>query len=499
MRQPPILAPLLFKHSLVGGNLGELVGKVEGNFPFRVGRSAVKVVTRDGTLWLAMNDNTGSCEGGGVGSCYDDNHGFLEVKVTVWRVNSNQDDVCSGQMQMTGNANISLLWRLAGHNDRVSAIAFSPDGNTLASGSFDKTIKLWDTQTGELKRTLIGHDASVTSIAFSPDGRTLASGSGMGQMTISYDTSVRLWDTQTGDLKHTLEAIGNSYSGVTDIIFSPDGSTLAAESFGQLNRPGGYTYTEVRLWDPQSGEMLIGFGDSSTIRWILSPDGKSLAIVAGMGNPNTTDIRNVPTGELKWTLESAGPIVFSPDGKYLASGGDEKTIQIWNALTGDCEWTLENGGRVLSSSFSPDGSYLASVGDNMTVRLWDTRTWNPIRQLVGHSGKVTWVAFSPDGSTFASRTDHEVMRLWDTETWEIRQTFEALSKDVASIDLSPDWRTVIYWNSDGTVSLYDAHTGRTKGVLEEDNGTVREITFSPNGKTLASRGEGKTVSLWRIN
>jgi len=498
------------------GNLGELIGKqtvsipygtsgmrasgnritTDNTSPFRIGESTVYIANGDGNLLLTMNEEVHSCKDGQVESCYDDNHGFLEVKVTVWRVNSSQNDVRPGQTQMTDNPNITLLRRLAGHSDQVTSIAFSPDGEMLASGSSDKTVKLWDPQTGDLERTLVGHDVRVTIVRFAPDGRAVVSGS--GDPLGSYGTSVRMWDVRTGSMKHTLEIVGNYYSGGPDITFSPDGRILVTSTYVTLNHPGGYGYTVVKLWDTQSGEMLIGFGGWSTTRWILSPGGKSLAIIAGMSNPNTTDILNVPTGELKWTLESVGPIIFSPDGKYLAGRGDDKAIQIWDVPTGELKWTLEGSGKVLSISFSPDGKYLASGGDDRTVRLWDTQTWNLLRQLAGHSGEVTWTAFSPDGRTFASQTSDEVVRLWDTEAWEVRQTFEAYSEDVASIDLSPDWRTVIYWNSNNTVSLYDAQTGRAKGVLKEDSGAVREITFSPDGKTLASRGEGKVVSLWHL-
>jgi WD40 repeat protein len=444
-----------------------------------------------------MNDNIGSCKGGRAGSCYDGNNGALEVKITVSRVKLSQNDVCPGQMQTIDNANITLLWQLAGHSDWVSSIAFSPDGYTLASGSFDKTIKLWDAQTGDLKRTLVGHDESVTLVTFSPDGRTLASGSGRGPMSMSYDTSVRLWDTQTGDLKNTLKAVDNSYSGVTDITFSPEGSTLAAESFVEPNHPGGYQYSVVKLWDVQSGKTQAIFGYViSGGRWIFSPDGRSFVISSGQ-ILNIVTIWDVRTREPKWTLECVGPtpLIFSPDGKFLAVQGDNKTMQIWDVQTRELKRTLETVGPVI---FSPNGKLLADGGGYKTVRLWDAQTWNLLRQLAGHSGKVIWVAFSPDGRTFASRTSDGIVKMWDTEVWEVRQTFEALNRDVTSIDLSPDWRTVIYWNSNGTVSLYDAQTGKMKGLLEEDSGTVREIIFSPDGKTLASRGDGKIVSLWRI-
>ena len=194
-----------------------------------------------------------------------------------------------------------------------SSLTFSPDGQTLAGGSWDNTIRLWDANTGRRKRTLTGHTQEVTSIAFSPDGKTLASG--------SQDNTIRLWDATTGKPKRTLTGHTDR---VASLAFSPDGRTLAS---------GSWNYT-IRLWDVATGRH------EHTIRedtgWVgsvaFSPDGKTLA--SGGGWDNTIRLWDVATGNPKQTLtghtESVGSVAFSPDGKTLASGSEDGTVLLWD-------------------------------------------------------------------------------------------------------------------------------------------------------------------------
>ena len=291
---------------------------------------------------------------------------------------------------------------LKGHSHTVASAAFSPDGRRLASGSWDKTIKLWDTVTGKELLTLKGHTKEVFSIAFSPDGRRLASG--------SWGNTIKLWDTVAG--KELLTFKGPQYN-VESVAFSPDGKRLAS---------GGHNST-IKLWDTGAGTELLTIKDRSlqgSIFMTFSPDGKRLA--AGSGLIYTISLWDAVTGKELRTLRGHSSCVrsvaFSPDGKFLASGSYDKTVRIWDPATGKELYTLKgHSNGVLSVAFSPNGKLLASAGWDRTIKLWDTLGQKELLTLKGHSELVLSVAFSPDGKRLVSASKDKTIKIWEIGGW----------------------------------------------------------------------------------
>ncbi|MBD3884895.1 serine/threonine protein kinase [Phormidium tenue FACHB-886] len=293
------------------------------------------------------------------------------------------------------SAKSSLLKSLAGHSDTVWAVAISPDGKTLASGSFDRTIRLWNLKTGRLLRVLSGHTDAVRAIALSTDGKLLASGSG--------DKTIKIWDLQTGKLLRTLAG----HTGpVWSVALSPDSQTLVS---------GSYDGT-IKIWALQTGELRRTLPEHYDSVWsvTVSPDGQTLVSSAYDG---TIKVWNLPTGNLLRTLsghsDSVRAIAISPDGKTLASASWDKTVKLWDLQTGQLLHTLSgHADRVLAVAISPTGRTVASGSLDRSIKTWDLQTGKVLNTFSGHSDWVLSLTFSPDGKTLVSGSKDKTVKVW---------------------------------------------------------------------------------------
>ncbi|GCA84352.1 serine/threonine-protein kinase F [Microcystis aeruginosa NIES-2522] len=284
---------------------------------------------------------------------------------------------------------------LTGHSNVVWSVAYSPDGRYLASGSGDKTIKIWEVATGNELRTLTGHSRGVYSVVYSPDGRYLASGSG--------DNTIKIWEVATGKGLRTLT--GHS-SEVNSVVYSPDGRYLASGSYDKT----------IKIWEVATGKQLRTLtGHSETVYSVVySPDGRYLAIGS---NDKNIKIWEVATGKELRTLTGHSSwvysVVYSPDGRYLASGSWDKTIKIWEVATGKQLRTLTGHSEaVYSVVYSPDGRYLASGNGDKNIKIWEVATGKELRTLTGHSSGVYSVVYSPDGRYLASGSWDKTIKIW---------------------------------------------------------------------------------------
>ncbi|NCR78281.1 MAG: protein kinase [Microcystis aeruginosa K13-06] len=288
--------------------------------------------------------------------------------------------------------NPSLYKTLTGHSDWVKSVAYSPDGRYLASGSDDKTIKIWEVATGKELRTLTGHSSGVLSVVYSPDGRYLASGSA--------DKTIKIWEVAKGKELRTLT--GHS-DRVRSVVYSPYGRYLASGSWDKT----------IKVWEVVTGTEL-----------------RTLAGYSG------------------WVWS----VVYSPYGRYLASGSWDNTIKIWEVATGTELRTLTgHSGSIWSVAYSPDGRYLASGGDDDTIKIWEVATGKQLRTLTGHSDWVKSVAYSPDGRYLASGSGDKTIKIWEVATGKELRT---LTSGVESVVYSPDGRYLASGSGDKTIKIW---------------------------------------------
>jgi WD40 repeat protein len=291
---------------------------------------------------------------------------------------------------------------LKGHSAWVTAVAFSVDGQRLASGSWDRSVKLWNVPTGQELTTVGSKGKEVEAVAFSRNGQWLATENSANMAT--------LWDATTGAEIRTFP--GNKPVGVLgsnwvySIAFSPDGRWLAS----------GVDDKTVRLWDVQTGR---------TVR------------------------------DLVGLRRSVIYVAFSPDGHWLATGADDKTIVIWDVSTGQEIRRLTGHKRpIYAVAFSPNGRWLASASGDKTVRLWDVVTGREVRTLIGHRDLVTSLAFSPDGRWLASGSWDNTIRIWDVVTGHEGQTLEGHNHHIYTVAFDSQGRWLASGSEDGTIKLW---------------------------------------------
>ncbi|KAH6648991.1 WD40-repeat-containing domain protein [Truncatella angustata] len=371
------------------------------------------------------------------------------------------------------------LYVCEGHSSAVKSVAFSQDGSRIVSGSFDKTIRIWDTNSGKEVHKLEGHSNAVTSVAFSHDGSRIVSGSS--------DETVRIWDAKSGKQARKLEGHSN---WVNSVAFSQDGSRIVSGSFDKT----------VRIWDSRSGKEARKLeGHSSSVNSVaFSQDGSR--IVSGSFD-KTVRIWDAKSGKEVRKLEGhsdwVNSVAFSHDGSYIVSGSSDKTVRIWDAKSGKEARKLEgHSSSVNSVAFSQDGSRIVSGSFDKTVRIWDSRSGKQARKLEGHSNWVNSVAFSQDGSRIVSGSFDETVRIWDSRSDKEARKLEGHSNWVNSVAFSQDGSRIVSGSSDQTVRIWDTNSGKEVHKLEGHSNLVKSVAFSHDGSYIVSGSSDETVRIW---
>lgn len=444
-----------------------------------------------------------------------------------------------------------------GHSQQITSVCYSSDGSTLASGSYDGTVRLWEVTSGRASmelRAMDGHDA-ISSICLSPDGRTIAGGSTSGRIHwwhVATGREIRAFNTSFGLNEERREVVAVCFSPDGSIIAGVSGSghvilwsTVSSEMIGLRKGQGearaicispdgstiatGFSSGRIKLWsmttlgsiaklgirdlydygpflkqfhldthDPESEGTMILEREGWVTSVCYSPDGTKL--VSGYAD-GAALIWDVEIGREVMSLfdgiNEVWSVCFSSDGSRVATSSSDGVVRIWDASTGELITKLEGGGRIDSVLFSPDDETVAGGLQDGTVRLWDVTTEH-YTTLGEHHDWATSTSFSPNGSVLASGSTDGSVRLWDVTAGTLLKRYVGCNGEVSFVAFSPDGTIIAGLYSDGSVLLWDVTSGFEVARLERHPDVISSICFSPDGTSIISGSLDGSVRLWDV-
>jgi WD40 repeat protein len=463
-------------------------------------------------------------------------------EVQIWAAPTEQDQ---GRPEPAGLDAVEKVpvAKLAGHEAVVSALAFSPNGELLASGDDDGRVRLWKrgNNAWSFDRELRGHNESVTAISFTPDGRRLITASG--------DKTCAQWDLATGNeldqlrLKHdkwvsSLDLSANGQLALTTcddrkarlwrlagatvlaqvesrvagkkeedqhpfnfVAFSPDDSRAVLTS---------YANKLVSLWDLSTAaaganqqtmvEPALDFNKEGSEVWAatFSPDGRHVLTIGG----NDAQLWAIDPPKLAVMFSPHGAVAsaaVSPDGKHVATGSWDRSAKIWDIDTGKSVQKLNrvHGAYINSVEFSPDGRELLTASDDRTARLWDLATGKPIgAPFQGHTDRLLGATFSPDATRILTVSGDKTARIWDRAGGKPPLELKGHALAVMCGRFSPNGDFVITGSQDKSAVIWNALTAEQVLTLTGHTAAVTSVAISPDGTRAVTGSQDNTVKLW---
>ena len=444
---------------------------------------------------------------------------YTDNTVKLWNVENIQKPV--------------LIRSFDGHQNSVNSVAFSPKSEYIASGSGDKTIKLWDVERQELIHTLIldsnseqGHLERINSVAFSNDGKYLVSGSGKLNDN-SRDNTVKLWNVENVQKPELIKSFDGHQNSVNSVAFSSQGKYIVSGS-GNLTSSG-----TVKLWDVEQQKLIYTYdGHQKSVNSVaFSPDDNYIASSSGNlsidGRDNVVKLWDIERLELIETFiktfnsieQRVDSVALSPKGRYIATGNEDMKIKLWEVghkmplKTFDDEKNNHQE-RIFAIAFSPNGNYIVSGSRDATIKLWDVYQHKLIDTFSeekdnGHKEAVEAVAFSNNGQYIVSGSHDNTIKLWDFENRKLKYTLDEKDQghqeQVNDLAFSSDDKYLVSGSNDKTVKLWDVKQEKLIHTFpdeDQDQGhqlKVSSVAFSNDDKYIASGSNDKTVKLWDVD
>jgi WD40 repeat protein len=422
---------------------------------------------------------------------------------------------------------------LKGHKKSIHAVVVTPDGQRVITGSYDKTLIVWDLKTCEQIKTIEGYIREISSLDVTPDGKRAIIG--------GRDNTVRVWDLETGENTKTLQGHIDS---VEAVAITPDGKRAITGSRDKT----------VKVWDLETGENTkILQGHTDAMRSVIIIHGKSA--IKGSGD-KTVKVWDLETGEN--TKDSVEAVAITPDGKRAITGNTDGNTWIWDLETGiktkkikrytnklfeslehksvliDSVYSVDvtcdgkkaiigssyhtpdtlqvydldtgtqlqnlqnNSNEVYSVVVTPDGKRVITGSRDKTVKVWDLETGENTKTLQGHTDAVKAVAITPDGKRVITGSYDKTLIVWDLKTCEQIKTIEGYMGEISSLVVTPDGKRVITGSGDKTVKVWDLETGENTKTLQGHTDAVEAVAITPDGKRAITGSRDKTVRVWDL-
>jgi len=429
------------------------------------------------------------------------------------RIASGSED---GSVRLWDAEQGQALFTWPGSTDGVTAIAFSPDGVHVAAASKDMLVRIWDAEAGRQRGALSGHESVVNGVGFSPDGK---------QVVTCDDDGVRIWSLagfrQLRVIQHE--------SAVYAAVFSPDGARIATgtddgvlvwnATSGKLLRTfdvedgvqclvfgariaAGSVDARVRLFDPAGVEpvvTLIGHADPVSAV-AFGGDGTRLVSASHDKTVRVWDLdEGVPLAVFKGHDAAVLSASCDASGRRIVSGSADGTLRVWDADAGEAALMLRGDDDFLSAvAFDPTGTIVAAASaGHGEIRIWDAHTGKELRYVPEAGGGLSSLAFSADGKRIVSGGEVDATaRIIDVETTETLRTLSGHEASVTTVVFSPDGTRVVTGSADQTVRVWDAGTGQSLKILRAHSGRVTAVAFSPDGSTLLTASQDGTARTW---
>ena len=373
------------------------------------------------------------------------------------------------------------LLTVEGHSGRVNGVAVTPDGKGLVSASTDRTLRVWDLETGVELRTLEGHVAEVSGVAVTPDGKRAVSA--------SWDNTLKVWDLETGAALRTLE---NRSGFLTGVAVAPDGKSVVSTSM----------FSMLSMWDLETGGALGTLeGHSAPVAGVaVTPDGRRAVSASLDGTLKLWDLAagyraRRPEGHF---LGVHG-VAVAQDGKRVVSASGETTLKVLDLPACVVLRTLEAYfGLPAAVAVTPDGKRAVSSSYDRSLRVWDLETGVALLAMEGHSGRAACVAVTPDGMRAVSGSDDKTLRVWDLETGAALCALEGHSGFVTGVAVTPDGKCAVSASYDKTLKVWDLESGVALRTLEGHSDGVNGVAVTPDGKRAVSASHDRTLKVWNL-